>query len=403
LSSRRRERTDSGEGTAATIDRPGIAFAGVFAVTFCGLVAIGAVLPVLPRFVHGPLDSGNVAVGVVIGSYAITGLLLRPFAGRLADQRGRKPAVLLGSILVSIGGFMYLLPLGVPGLIAARLVLGAGEGAVFTAGSAWIVDLAPVERRGRVIGLYGLAVWSGLSVGPLIGELILHASGYTLVWLFAGIAPLAGAMIATRLPDPFHPVAAQEGEHHALIEREAVRPGIALALGSIGYAAVAAFVVLHLDARGVGHGATVFGAFATMVVLTRLIGGDLPDRVGPVRVAIAAAVVEAIGLTTIGLAHSLPIALAGALAMGAAFSLLYPSLSLIVVNRVSDTRRGAALGTFTAFFDAGVGFGAPLAGAAAALTSYEGAFLLSAAIALVSATTIAVAIAPMARTAFATR
>jgi MFS family permease len=391
------------EESPPSVPRPGAAFAGVFIVTFCGLVAVGAVLPVLPRYVHGPLDAGNVAVGIVIGSYAITGLLLRPFAGRLADQRGRKPAVLLGSSLVAVGGFMYLLPLGVPGLVASRLVLGAGEGAVFTAGSAWIVDLAPIERRGRVIGLYGLAVWSGLSIGPLIGELILHASGYTLVWLFAGVAPLVGALVATRLPDPFHPVPAAEDEHHALIEHAAVRPGIALALGSIGYATVAAFVVLHLDARGVGHGATVFGAFATMVVLTRLIGGDLPDRVGPVRVAIAAAMVEAVGLTTMALAQSLPVALAGALAMGAAFSLLYPSLSLIVVNRVSDTRRGAALGTFTAFFDAGVGFGAPLAGAAAALTSYEGAFLLSAAIALVSATTIALAIAPAARTALATR
>jgi predicted MFS family arabinose efflux permease len=89
--------------------------------------------------------------------------------------------------------------------------------------------------------------------------------------------------------------------------------------------------------------------------------------------------------------------------MGAAFSLLYPSLSLIVVSRVSDTRRGAALGTFTAFFDAGVGFGAPLAGAAAALSSYEGAFLLAATIALASATTIALAIAPQARALVAAR
>ncbi|HEY2333448.1 MAG TPA: MFS transporter [Solirubrobacterales bacterium] len=382
------------EQSRPLVPRPGLAFAGVFAVTFCGLVAVGAVLPVLPRFVHGPLDASNVAVGIVIGSYAITGLLLRPFAGRFADHRGRKPTVLIGSVLVALGGFMYLLPLGVPGLIAARLVLGAGEGTVFTAGSAWIVDLAPVERRGRVIGLYGLAVWAGLSVGPLIGELLLHASGYTLVWIFAGAAPLLGALIASRLPDPFHATPHPEEERHALIEREAVRPGAALALGSIGYGTMAAFVVLHLEARGVGHGAAVFGAFATMVVLTRLLGGDLPDRVGPARVAIAAAVVEAIGLATIAVAHSLPVAVAGALAMGAAFSLLYPSLSLIVVSRVADTRRGAALGTFTAFFDAGVGFGAPLAGAAAALSSYEGAFLLAAAIALVSATTTALVIAP---------
>jgi len=388
--------------SAPVVARPGVAFAGVFAVTFSGLLAVGAVLPVLPRYVHGPLDAGNIAVGVVIGSYAVTGLLFRPLAGRLADRRGRKPAVLLGSILVAVAGFLYLLPLGVAGLIGARLLLGAGEGTVFTAGSAWIVDIAPPGRRGRVIGLYGLAVWSGLSIGPLVGELLLQASGYTLVWLFAGVSPLVGALIALRLPDPFHPKP-EADEHHPLIAREAVQPGTALALASFGYATVASFVVLHLDERGVGHGAVVFGVFATMVVLTRLIGGDLPDRVGPVRVAIVATVVEAAGLATVGVAQTLTVAVGGALAMGAAFSLLYPSLSLIVVGLVPETRRGAALGTFTAFFDAGIGFGAPLAGIAAALSGYEGAFLFAAAIALVSSATIALTISSRGRTLLATR
>src|SRR6476469_9939860 len=105
--------------------RPGVAFAGIFAVTFFGLVAVGAVLPVLPRYVHGPLGGGNIAVGVVIGCYAATGLLLRPVAGRFADRRGRKPAVLAGSVLVALAGFLYLLPFGIAGLIGARLVLGA--------------------------------------------------------------------------------------------------------------------------------------------------------------------------------------------------------------------------------------------------------------------------------------
>ncbi len=385
-----------------SVARPGIAFAGVFAVTFSGLVAVGAVLPVLPRYVDGPLGGGNIAVGVVIGAYAVTGLLLRPVAGRLADHRGRKPTVLLGSFLVAIAGFLYLLPLGIPGLIGARLLLGAGEGTVFTAGSAWIVDIAPPDRRGRIIGLYGLAVWSGLSVGPLIGELLLHASGYTAVWLFAGVAPLVGALIATRLPDPFHPKPGKD-EHHPLIAPEAVRPGAALALGSLGYATVASFVVLHLDQRGLGHGAVVFGVFATMVVLTRLAAGDLPDRVGPARVAIGAAIVEAAGLVALGAAHSIPVAVAGAMAMGAAFSLLYPSLLLIVVDRVAETRRGAALGTFTAFFDAGIGFGAPLAGVAAALSDYEGAFLFAACVALASATMIALTISTRGRALLSTR
>jgi len=262
-------------------------------------------------------------------------------------------------------------------------VLGAGEGAVYTAGSAWIIDLAPPARRGRVLGLYGLAVWGGLSVGPLAGELLLQASGYTAVWIFAAAMPLLGALIASRVPDPFEPL--PHAEPHPLIAPEAVRPGLAVALASIGYAAVATFIVLHLEARGVGHGALVFGAFAAMIVLTRLVIGDLPDRIGAARVAIGATLGEAVGLLAIALAHSLPLALIGGMVMGAAFSLLNPSLMLIAVNRVSPSARGAAMGTFTAFFDAGVCIGAPLAGLAAALTDYEGAFILAAAIAVGSA------------------
>jgi MFS family permease len=362
---------------------PGLSFAGLFAVTFCGLVAVGAVLPVLPRYVRGPLGEGDLVVGIVVGAYAVTGLLLRPVAGRLADRWGRKPTVLLGALLLGLSGLLNLPHLGIAGLIVARLVLGAGEGSLYTAGSAWIVDMAPIARRGRILGLYGLAVWGGLSVGPLAGELLLQTSGYSAVWIFAAAMPLLGALIATGVTDPFVPL--EHSEPHPLIAPEAVRPGLSIALASVGYAAVGAFIVLHLEARGVGHGATVFAAFAAMIVITRLIAGGLPDRLGAARVAIGATLVEAAGLLIIGLAHSLPVALAGGVAMGAAFSLLNPSLMLIAVGRVSENARGAAMGTFTAFFDAGVGFGAPLAGLAAALTDYEGAFLLAAAIAVGSA------------------
>ena len=301
-----------GGASAAPAFRPGLAFAGIFAVTFCGLLAVGAVLPVLPRYVHGPLDGGNIAVGVVVGSYAATGLLLRPVAGRYADRRGRRPTVLVGSLLVAVSGFLYLLPLGVPGLIAARLVLGAGEGTVFTAGSAWIVDLAPPDRRGRVIGLYGLAVWGALSVGPLIGELLLHASGYTLVWLFAGTMPLVGAAIATPRP---RPLPAGRLARARAPSADRARGGAARARrwrwprsatpASPPSSSSTSTPAASATAR------SAFGAFATMVVLTRLFAGDLPDRVGPARVATGAALVEAVGLATIGIAQSLPVAIAG--------------------------------------------------------------------------------------------
>ncbi|HSS32462.1 MAG TPA: MFS transporter [Solirubrobacterales bacterium] len=363
--------------------RLGVGFAALFAVTFCGLVAVGSVLPVLPRYVHGPIGAGDIAVGIVVGCYAITGLLLRPVAGRLADRWGRKPTVILGTLLIAASGFLILPDLGLAGLIFARLVVGIGEGSLYTAGSAWIVDMAPEARRGRVLGLYGLAVWGGLSVGPLIGQVLLDNSGYQAVWIFAGALPLVGTAIALLVKDRFTPH--PHAEPHPLIAPEAVRPGLAVGLAAVGYATVAAFIVLMLDARDIGHGAAVFAAFAAMIVIARLIAGGLPDRFGPARVAIGAALIEAAGLLAMALAESLPVALAGGMAMGAAFSLLNPSLMLIAVGQVPERARGATMGTYTAFFDAGIGIGAPLAGLAAALTSYEGAFVLAAAVAVASA------------------
>jgi MFS family permease len=352
------------------------AFAGIFAATLLTLMAVGAVLPVLPHYVKGPLDYGNLAVGVVIGAFAFTALACRPVAGHFADARGRRRVVAAGALLTAVGGLLYFLPAGLPGLIVARLAVGAGEGSVFTAGATWVVDLAPPGRRGRVIGLYGLAVWGGLSLGPLIGTTAFHAWGFDAVWAFTAISPFVGALVALLVPDHFRP--SERRPARRLIARESVRPGIALSLATVGYAAMASFIVLHLGSMHIGHGATAFTAFAATVVITRLVGGDLPDRIGPVRCAAAAGAVEAVGLSLIALANSLAIALVGAVGMGLAFALIYPSLSLIVVNNVTDTRRGSALGTFTAFFDIGFAVGGPLTGLAASLGGYSAAFWLGA-------------------------
>ena len=145
---------------------------------------------------------------------------------------------------------------------------------------------------------------------------------------------------------------------------------------------MASFIVLDLDANGTGHGAAAFTALAVTVVLTRLAGGDLPDRIGPLRCAAGAAAIEVVGLALIALATSLPVALAGAVGMGAAFALIYPSLSLVVVDSVPESRRGAALGTFTAFFDIGMGVGGPVAGLAVSLGGYSAALWLASACAL---------------------
>jgi len=200
--------------------------------------------------------------------------------------------------------------------------------------------------------------------------------------------PLTAALIAVRLPEAA--AGRREPSPIALLPRAARRPGAALALANIGYAALAGFVVLDLDERGIGGGASVFTAFALAVFASRLALSRVPDRAGARATATAAGLIEALGLSVIALAHSLPAALIGAIVVGVGFSMLFPALALMVVGEVGEDRRGSAMGAFTAFFDIGVGLGGPLAGATASLAGYPAVFVLAAVAALGSAVLAAV-------------
>lgn len=201
------------------------------------------------------------------------------------------------------------------------------------------------------------------------------------MWAFALLVPLAGAAIALRQPrDDVAREPPVGGE--SLFVREAVGPGVALALANAGYAALAGFVGLHLVQRGSGHGVVAFSAFAVAVVTTRLVLGRIPDAAGPRVAAVGAGLAECVGLAIVALASDWTVAVAGAIVMGAGFALLYPALALFVVERVGEARRGAALGSFTAFFDVGFGLGGPVAGVIAALGGYAAAFWAASAFAL---------------------
>ena len=364
-----------------------VAFAYVFAATLFCFLAVGAVLPILPRYVVGPLDGGDIEVGIVAGVFAFTSIIGRPIGGRIADERGRRIVVLVGLAFVSVSGLLIVLPLGIAGLVLSRLVLGWGNGWVFTAGLAWAVDLAPEDRRGQIIGFYGLGVWGGLALGPPIGEGIYALAGYDAVWAFAAASPVVGAVAARFATDSRQVTVAEPDEDRRgrVLPRPAVRPGVALFMASFGYATLAGFLILHLEEQGTGGGAAVLTAFAATVVLTRLGLVGLPDRIGARTTAIASAVAQAIGLALIAVAGGLPVSVAGALVMGTGFSLSFPSLALLVVERVDEQRRGAAMGGFGAFFDLGMGVGAPVAGAIASIGGYGLAFGVAAAAAAVGA------------------
>ncbi|BCJ73748.1 arabinose transporter [Catellatospora sp. IY07-71] len=358
-------------------------FVPLFGGIFCCLLGVGASLAVLPFYVLGELGLGDVMVGVVVAAIAASAVLTRPFAGRIADRRGYKLVMLAGAVTCALAGLAYLVAADPVTLIAVRVLHGAGEGMVYTAGAAWLVLLCPPERRGRVVGLYGIHMWAGITLGALFGTLIMKWSGgYPMVWVFCAVTSVLGLLLVLAKPRPEQPTSAARP---ALLPGAALAPGTALALAALGYAALSAFVVLHLDARSIGNGIAAFNAFGVTYVGVRLFLGGLPDRLGAGRVALWSVVVEAAGLLIVAVAPNLAVAVVGGLVIGAGLSLLFPSLALLVINRTPPAQQGGALGAFTSFWDIGLVAGGPLAGLIAGLWGYPAIYFVMAACAAGSA------------------
>lgn len=360
---------------------------GVFGGLFAGYLGLTAVIPVLPALVRDRLGAANYLVGLVITATALTALLTRPVVGRLADRHGRRLVMRAGALVVGGGSALYFLPLGIGGLIAVRLLLGVGEAALFTAGAAWTVSLAPHDRRGQLIGLYGVSMWGGISLGTLLGA-VLDRIGYDAVWAFSTVVPLIGVALISAVPDPRPDGPSstvgkpQSSGLATLVPRPVILPGTALALAAAGYSGLAAFVILMLRARGIGSGVAVLSGFSAVYAGTRLFIGRLPDKLGPRRVAAWCGAGEAAGLLIIAVAPDLAVALVGAVVMGAGFSLLHPSLALMVMNRTDAGSQGVALGAYTSFWDLGIGVWGPLTGAIATGLGYPAVFVTGAACAV---------------------
>jgi MFS family permease len=349
-----------------------LSYAAVLGLAALCYVALGVVLPRLPGHVSDDLGGGSPAVGLTVGAVSLAGVLFRPIGGRLADAHGPRRVVVTGALAMAGGAAMALLGGGVAWLVLTRLVVGAGEGAMMAACVAWLLWLAPPHRRGRAIGHIGLANYAGLTAGPVLATVLPH--GFDAPLVVATIVPVAGSALALVPPAPGGTGRRSEAP---LLARSALLPGGGLALINVGYTAVLTFAGLSMVHRGLAA-AAVIPLYAAAIIVLRTLGGALPDRLGPRRALTGSALVAGAGLALLAGAGSLPLALAGALVAGAGQAVAVPALGLLALRGVPEAQRGAASGTFFAFFDVGVGVGGPALGAVAAVGGASGAVLAGA-------------------------
>ena len=348
--------------------------------TFAYFVAIGALLPTLPRYVEGPLGGTGGAVGLAMGAFAVSAVLLRPWTGRLADRRGRRILIVGGALLVAISVAGYVVAESIPLLVALRILTGVGEAFFYVGAASGINDLAPDSRRGEALSLFSLALYSGLAVGPVLGEVVLEGGTFDQAWMVAVVASAIAAGLGMFVPEtrPSSPDAQPSGK---LISRGALLPGTVLFAGIWGLAGFNTFVPLYADELGIAS-RVVFIAYSIVVLSIRLFGARIPDALGPWRTARDAMAIAAIGLAVIGVWRSTTGLIVGTIVFGIGQAMTFPALMTIAVRSAPASERGAVVGTFTSFFDAGFGIGAVALGVVSDAFGFAGSFIAASFISL---------------------
>ncbi|HYH52110.1 MAG TPA: MFS transporter [Acidimicrobiia bacterium] len=348
----------------------------IVAATLAVFTAVGAVVPVLPRYVEGPLGGGAVAIGFVVGAFFMATLLARPFAGRLGDERGRKLVIVGGAAVMAAAIAAFPLASNIVLLAVLRFIQGAGEAAFYVGAATAVTDLVPASRRGQAVSYFSGALYAGIALGPLVGEWMLGDGSYGRVWALAAALGAAGAVLSLWLREA--PRVAATGARARLVHPAALMPGSAFGLGTFGYAAFAAFMPLYAPSLGLEGSAPVFGVYAGITLAGRLFGARIPDRLGPSTTARAGLVTMAVGMAILGVWHAVPGLWAGTVVFALGNAFMFPAVLSLALDAAPDSERASVVGTVVAFFDLGQGAGALLLGPLVAVSGYTGPFVAGA-------------------------
>ena len=214
--------------------------------------ASGVLIGVTPFFVTGPLESGKAGLGLALGAFSATSVVVRPIVGRMVDRLGRRRLMLLGGPVRRVIA-AHLLVTDLWMLVAVRLIMGIAESLFFVAGFAALADLAPSGRTGEALSFASVALYLGVALGPGVGQLLLDWRGFAAAWIGATVLAVLALAMVVIVPETSEP-APEDAEPARLIHRAALRPGLALFTGVAGTAGFLALIGLHATEIGFRRG-----------------------------------------------------------------------------------------------------------------------------------------------------
>ena len=175
----------------ATSPARSAAVAFIFVTILLDMLALGLIMPILPKLVESFVDNDTARAARIFGvfgtAWALMQFFFSPILGSLSDRFGRRPVVLLSNFGLGLDYVLMALAPSLAWLFVGRVISGITSASISTA-FAYIADITPAERRAAVFGKVGAAFGAGFIIGPAVGGLLGDADPRLPFWVAAGLS-----------------------------------------------------------------------------------------------------------------------------------------------------------------------------------------------------------------------
>ncbi|KMJ57205.1 multidrug MFS transporter [Bacillus sp. LL01] len=348
-----------------------------------------AILNVIIPLQGKALGATNTTIGLIMGAYLFTTMFLRPWAGHLIAKYGPIPILRTILILNGIALVLYAVT-GLGGYAFARILQGICTAFFSMALQIGIMDALPEKDRSQGISLYSLFSYIPGIVGPLLALGIwqegMGAFGIVMVTLavVTGVigftAKVSGKEAATTSRHEAEQMRMGTAFRQIVTNPDLSRSCTLMLFGSIVFGATTIFIPLYSMQVPNGNAGIFLMLMATTVVLSRFtLRKKIPSE-GKWHSSFMMSTMLLLVIGTLSISYAIEGGAVffyfGAIAVGVAQALLYPSLTTYLSLILPKASRNVLLGLFIASADLGVSMGGAIMGPVADLTSYSIVYLV---------------------------
>lgn len=341
-----------------------------------------AVLSALPVYLVTDLHATKSQVGIVVATYTLASVIVRPFSGITLDHLNRKLVYLTALFIYSLLFSGYLVALSLFSIIILRFFHGLTWGFTTISGSTIAVDLIPESNRGEGIGYFSLSTTLGMSVGPVIGMFISHQWGYIPMFVSGLFISLISTLCVLMIRLPYRKLskAPVTLNINTLFERNAIIPSLNLLVIMITYGGLVSFIAIYGKEIGIHNSSLFFLILAVGIATSRLTTGKIFDRKGPRDILSICLILMIVGFPMLTFFRNEVGFYTAALTIGFGIGVIFPTFQSMVNNLAESSHRGAANSTLYTALDIGMSFGMLISGNIAQYISTSAIWIVCAAI-----------------------